>query len=59
LADFRVACLPEDTQLLERARAAAEAIMGSDPQLQAPEHVLLGAALHMRFRADPREPISA
>ena len=60
LADFRVACLPEDTRkLLERARAAAEAIMGSDPQLQAPEHVLLGAALQMRFRADRREPISA
>ncbi|HXN39326.1 MAG TPA: ATP-dependent DNA helicase RecG [Solirubrobacteraceae bacterium] len=58
LADFRVACLPQDTQLLERARAAAEAIVGSDPQLQAPEHVLLSAALHRRFGADASEPIS-
>ena len=59
LADFRVACLPQDAQLLERARATAEAIMGSDPQLVAPEHVLLGAALQQRFGADAREPIPA
>ena len=59
LADFRVACLPQDTQLLERARATAEAIMTADPQLAAPEHVLLGAALEQRFGADAREPIPA
>jgi ATP-dependent DNA helicase RecG len=59
LADFRVACLPQDTQLLERARATAEAIMAADPQLAAPEHVLLGAALEQRFGADAREPIPA
>jgi ATP-dependent DNA helicase RecG len=59
LADFRVACLPSDAQLLERARAAAEAIMAVDPQLQAPEHALLGAALARRFGVEAREPIPA
>jgi ATP-dependent DNA helicase RecG len=59
LADFRVACLPSDAQLLERARAAAEAIMAVDPQLLAPEHALLGAALARRFGVEAREPIPA
>ena len=33
---------PQDAQLLELARARAEAIVASDPELAAPEHVLLG-----------------
>ena len=54
----RVARLPEDAQLLERARARAEAIVASDPELRAPEHALLGDALERTFggagdRADP------
>jgi ATP-dependent DNA helicase RecG len=59
LAEFRVACLPADAQLLERAHAAAQAIMAVDPQLQAPEHALLDAALARRFGTDAREPMSA
>jgi len=38
---FRVARLPEDLALLERARARAEQIMSDDPQLQQAEHALL------------------
>jgi len=48
---FRVARLPEDAQLLERARARAEAIVAADPGLCAPEHALLGGALERRFAA--------
>ncbi len=42
-AEMRVARLPEDAQLLELARARAEAILAGDPQLSAPEHALLAA----------------
>ncbi|HYM55179.1 MAG TPA: ATP-dependent DNA helicase RecG [Solirubrobacteraceae bacterium] len=58
-AQFRVACLPRDAQLLERARAQAEAIVAADPALAAPEHALLGAALQRRFGAQALEPIPA
>ena len=34
LGQFQVACLPEDAQLLERARAQAEAIVAGDPELR-------------------------
>jgi ATP-dependent DNA helicase RecG len=57
---FQVACLPEDEPLLERARALAERIVAGDPELQSPEHALLGDALLRRFGAQaPREPIPA
>jgi ATP-dependent DNA helicase RecG len=59
LVRYRVACLPEDAQLLERARARAEAIAAADPELRAAEHVLLGAALAERFGAQALEPIPA
>jgi ATP-dependent DNA helicase RecG len=59
LGQFRVACLPQDSQLLERARALAEAILASDPELAMPEHALLGEALDRRFGADALEPIPA
>jgi len=45
LGQFRVARLPDDAELLERARARAHAILDVDPELQAPEHALLGIAL--------------
>src|SRR5205807_587814 len=54
---YRVASLPEDAQLLERARARAEAIIEADPELSTPEHVLLGDALEQRFGAQALEPI--
>ena len=56
---FNVACLPEDTQLLERARARAEAIVAADPELRTPEHTLLGEALEREFGAEALEPIPA
>jgi ATP-dependent DNA helicase RecG len=56
---YRVASLPEDRQLLERARARAETIIEADPELRAPEHVLLRDALEQRFGAQALEPIPA
>jgi ATP-dependent DNA helicase RecG len=55
LVRYRVASLPEDAQLLERARARAEAIVAADQQLSAPEHALLGEALAARFGPPARE----
>jgi ATP-dependent DNA helicase RecG len=51
---FRVARLPEDEDLLERARARVLEIVARDPQLLAPEHALLALAL-----ADGGQPIPA
>jgi len=59
VAELRVARLPDDAQLLERARAQAEAIMASDPQLQDPKHGLLGVALERRLGPEALEPIPA
>ncbi|MDQ6811721.1 MAG: ATP-dependent DNA helicase RecG, partial [Actinomycetota bacterium] len=56
---FKVASLPEDADLLERARARAQAILTADRQLETPEHVLLGQALQRRFGAQALEPIPA
>ena len=47
-SSFRIARLPEDAELLERARAQAEAIMAADPELSFPEHRLLLARAHRR-----------
>jgi ATP-dependent DNA helicase RecG len=59
IGQFRVARLPEDTQLLELARARAEAILASDPELCAPEHALLGMALERELGGEALEPIPA
>jgi ATP-dependent DNA helicase RecG len=56
---FRVAALPEDADLQERARAWAERIIAADPELGAPEHALLGEALQRSFGAEALEPIPA
>jgi ATP-dependent DNA helicase RecG len=42
VAEFRIAQLPRDAELQERARVQAERIIAEDPALQAPEHALLG-----------------
>jgi ATP-dependent DNA helicase RecG len=55
----QIACLPEDAELLERARARAEAIVATDPRLREPEHALLGDALERAFGTDVLEPIPA
>ncbi|HEX7609398.1 MAG TPA: ATP-dependent DNA helicase RecG, partial [Solirubrobacteraceae bacterium] len=56
---FRVASMPEDAQLLERARARAEAIFAADPELLEPEHELLGEELREWLGAEQAEPIPA
>jgi ATP-dependent DNA helicase RecG len=58
-AAFRVAELPRDAQLLERAAAHARAIMAEDPGLELPEHMLLGDALTKAFGPEALAPIRA
>ena len=50
---FRVARIPEDAALLERAKQRAEELLDRDPELEAPEHALL------REAAAVLEPIHA
>jgi ATP-dependent DNA helicase RecG len=59
VGQFDVAILPDDAHLLERARALAQAILGDDPELREPEHVLLGDALARAFGDDALKPIPA
>jgi ATP-dependent DNA helicase RecG len=59
LQQFRVASLPEDADLLDRARDHAARILGADPELETPEHTLLGDALEATYGAEAREPIPA
>ncbi len=58
LPQFRVARLPEDAPLLERARERADELLDSDPALEAPEHVLLRETVAERFGSE-RQPIAA
>jgi ATP-dependent DNA helicase RecG len=58
-AVFRVAELPRDAALLERARWWAERIAGDDPDLEAPEHALLADALVDAYGEEARAPIRA
>jgi ATP-dependent DNA helicase RecG len=44
-ARYRAARLPDDEDLLERAHVVADELLGVDPALAAPEHVLLGRAV--------------
>ena len=59
LAQFRVAELPRDRELLERARLRAEAIDARDPELESAEHALLHDALQTAFGAQAAAPIHA
>jgi ATP-dependent DNA helicase RecG len=56
---YRFARLPDDEELLERARHHARAIMDADPRLEQPEHVLLEDAIVRAYGADALEPIPA
>jgi ATP-dependent DNA helicase RecG len=58
LPEFRVAQLPEDTELLVRARDRADAILLEDPRLELPEHSLLREAVVSRFGSE-HDPIPA
>jgi ATP-dependent DNA helicase RecG len=59
IGQFRVASLPEDAELLERARSCARAIVAADPELSSAEHALLADALAHAFGAEALEPIPA
>ncbi|MGZ4169176.1 MAG: ATP-dependent DNA helicase RecG [Solirubrobacteraceae bacterium] len=59
LAQFRVAELPRDRELQERARMRAEHIDTVDPDLELPEHALLADALARVFGEEARAPIRA
>jgi ATP-dependent DNA helicase RecG len=59
LAQFRVAELPRDRELQERARVRAEAIDAEDPGLEQPEHALLADAMATVFGAEAGAPIRA
>jgi ATP-dependent DNA helicase RecG len=56
---FRVACLPDDAELLELARARAQEIFAHDPDLLGAEHALLGVELERMLGAAGLEPIPA
>ena len=58
LPEFRVARLPEDAELLVRARDRADEILLSDPALAEPEHALLREAVVARFGPE-LDPIPA
>jgi ATP-dependent DNA helicase RecG len=58
LPEFRVAQLPEDTELLVRARDRADEIIVGDPALAEPEHALLREAVVARFGPE-LDPIPA
>jgi len=59
LGQFKFAILPEDADLLERARARARTILAEDPGLSGPLHGLLGAELERIFGAQALAPIPA
>jgi ATP-dependent DNA helicase RecG len=59
LQAFKFARLPEDVEVLERARMRARAMLDEDPELTEPEHALIADALIAAFGADAMEPIPA
>ena len=56
LAQFRVAELPRDAELLERARTHARVIASEDPDLSLPEHALLADALVRAYGTEAQAP---
>ena len=59
LSQYRVAELPRDAELLERARWHAEALLAADPRLERPEHALLEDAMARVFGDEAAAPIRA
>ena len=58
-AQFAIAQLPDDEALLERARMRATALLDADPELAAPEHALLAAALADAYGPEAAAKIAA
>ena len=59
MAQFQAARLPQDAELLDRARTRAEEIALADPSLTRPEHALLAQALERSYGSEAAEPIPA
>jgi ATP-dependent DNA helicase RecG len=59
IAQFKVAELPRDAELLEHARSYAEGLTAEDPELELPENELLAEALASAYGAEARAPIRA
>jgi ATP-dependent DNA helicase RecG len=59
IANYTVAELPQDAELLERARFEAERIAAEDPELRQPEHALLADALQAIYGSEAAAPIRA
>jgi ATP-dependent DNA helicase RecG len=59
IGQFKFASLPEDAELLERARLHAKSVLAEDPGLCGPLHALLGEALEGSFGAEALQPIEA
>jgi ATP-dependent DNA helicase RecG len=59
LAQFKVAELPRDAELLERARGHAQRIVSDDPLLDSTENALLAGALAHAYGAEAEAPIRA
>jgi ATP-dependent DNA helicase RecG len=59
LAQFKVAELPRDAAVLERARGLAQRIAHEDPDLEGPEHALLSDELVRVYGLEARAPIRA
>jgi ATP-dependent DNA helicase RecG len=59
IAGFRVAELPGDADLLERAAECARRVVSEDPDLELAEHTLLGDALERSLGEEAAAPIRA
>jgi ATP-dependent DNA helicase RecG len=59
LAQFKIAQLPDDELLLERARVRATAILDADPELERPEHALLAHALAAAYGPEALMTVAA
>jgi ATP-dependent DNA helicase RecG len=59
LASFKMATLPQDAALLERAAAWARSITAEDSELEQPEHALLADALLDAYGSEALAPIRA
>jgi ATP-dependent DNA helicase RecG len=59
LAQLRVAELPRDAELLERARVLAQRLADEDPLLERPDNELLADALVAAYGAEAQAPIRA
>jgi ATP-dependent DNA helicase RecG len=59
VAEPRIAELPRDADLLERAHLLAGELIDEDPELGRPEHALLAAALAVVYGSEAAAPIRA